>query len=118
MERSGFGFRFGLRFGTHVGPKSLRKQGRRDKRKRRKLERRKCGLDMAGAIREALEVVCRKSQNRQKEEKKPIPKWEHVLNSALGSKRGPKQAPISGLTFSFLFVDFVIFSIPPQVPPV
>ena len=38
-------------------PKTRQKEGRRDKRKSRKLERRKCGLDMAGAIREALEVV-------------------------------------------------------------
>ena len=35
-----------------------------------------------------------------------------------GPKQSPKQAPISGLTFSLLFVDFVSFSIPPQVPPV
>ena len=62
FERSGFGFRFGFRFGTHFGPKSLRKQGRRDKRKRRKLQRRKCGLDIAGAIREALEVVWRNNK--------------------------------------------------------
>ena len=38
--------------------------------------------------------------------------------SVLGLKRGPKQPPTSELTFSLLFVDFVIFSIPPQVPPV
>ena len=57
MERSGVGFRFGLRFGTHFGPNNFRKQGRRDKRKIRKLERRTFGVDMAGAIREALEVV-------------------------------------------------------------
>ena len=42
---------------------------------------------MAGAIREALEVVWRKSQNRQKEEKKPVPKWELVLDPALTPKR-------------------------------
>ena len=36
----------------------------------------------------------------------------------LESKRGPKQALISELTFSFISVDFVMFSIPPQVPPV
>ena len=69
--------------------KSLRKRGRRDKRKRRKLERQKCGLDMAGAIREALEVVWRKSQNRQKEEKKSVPKWEPVLDSVLNPKTEP-----------------------------
>ena len=86
FERSGFGLRFRFRFGTHFEPKSLRKQGRRDKRKRRKLERRKRGLDVAGAIREALEVVWRKSQNRQKEEKKSVPKWEPVLDPVLNSK--------------------------------
>ena len=42
-------------------------------RKRRKLERRKCGLDIAGAVREELEVVWRKSQNRKQEEKKNCP---------------------------------------------
>ena len=88
FERSGFGLRFGLRVGTHFEPKSLRKQGRRDKRKRRKLERRKCGLDVAGAIREALEVVWRKSQNQQKEEKKTVPKWELVLEPVLDLKTG------------------------------
>ena len=95
FERSGFGFRFGFRFGTHFEPKSLRKQGRRDKRKRRKLERRKRGLDVAGAIREALEVVWRKSQNRQKEEKKSVPKWEPVLDPALTPKRSRFGAEIT-----------------------
>ena len=85
FERSGFGLRFGFSFRTHLDSKSLRKQGRRDKRKRRKLDRRKCGLDMAGAIREALEVEWRKSQNRQKEEKKTVPKWELVLDLKMGS---------------------------------
>ena len=46
---------FGFRCVIYFEPKSLRKEGRRDKRKRRKLERRKCGLDVAGVIREALE---------------------------------------------------------------
>ena len=43
-------------------------------------------MDMAGAIREALEVVWKKSQNRQKEEKKTIPKWEPVLDPVLELK--------------------------------
>ena len=42
---------------------------------------------MAGDIREALEVVWKKSQNRQKEEKKLVPKWELVLDPALTPNR-------------------------------
>ena len=41
---------------------------------------------------------------------KAIPFW--------GPKRGPKQAPTSELVFSLIFLGFLIFSIPPQVPPV
>ena len=41
---------------------------------------------------------------------KAIPFW--------GPKRGPKQAPTSELAFSLIFLGFLIFSIPPQVPPV
>ena len=33
-------------------------------------------------------------------------------------KTGPKQAPTSALAFSLFFLGFLIFSIPPQVPPV
>ena len=57
FEGSSFGFRFGVLLVPILYPKTRQKEGRRDKRKSRKLERRKCGLDMAGAIREALEVV-------------------------------------------------------------
>ena len=41
---------------------------------------------------------------------KTVPFW--------GSKRGPKHAPTSELVFSLIFLGFLIFSIPPQVPPV
>ena len=44
-------------------------------------------MDIAGAIREALEVVWRKSQNRKKEETKSVPKWELVLDPVLTPKR-------------------------------
>ena len=57
FEESNLRFSFNLCFGTHFVTKSHPKADQRDKRKRRKLERGKCGLDMAGAIREALEVV-------------------------------------------------------------
>ena len=57
FEGSNLGFSFNLCFGTHFVTKSHPKADQRDKRKRRKLERGKCGLDMAGAIREALEVA-------------------------------------------------------------
>ena len=52
-------------------------------------------MDMAGTIREALEVVWEKSQNRQKEEQKPVPKWEPVLDPALTAKRSRFGAEIT-----------------------
>ena len=52
-------------------------------------------MDMAGAIREALEVVWRKSQNRQKEEEKTVPKWELVLDPGLTPKRSRFGAEIT-----------------------
>ena len=42
---------------------------------------------MANAIREALEVVWKKKENRRKKQKKPVPKWELVLDPALTPKR-------------------------------
>ena len=43
---------------------------------------------MAGAIREALEVVWKKCENREKLEKKLVPKWELVLYPVLDLKMG------------------------------
>ena len=57
FKGSNLGFSFNLCFGTHFVTKSHPKADQGDKRKRRKLERGKCGLDMAVAIQEALEVV-------------------------------------------------------------
>ena len=60
FEGSNLGFSFNLCFGTRFVTKGDPKADQRAKRKRRKLERGKCGLDMAGAIREALEEAWKK----------------------------------------------------------
>ena len=52
-------------------------------------------MDVAGAIREALVEVWKKSQNQQTEEKKPVPKWELVLDPALAPKLSRFGAEIS-----------------------
>ena len=58
FEGSSFGFRFGVRFGTHfVTENSLKRRPKRQEKEQKAREAKKCGLDVAGAIREALEVV-------------------------------------------------------------
>ena len=43
---------------------------------------------MAGAIREALEVAWKNEKTEKKLEKKPVPKWELVLDPVLDLKMG------------------------------
>ena len=58
FEGSSFGFRFGVRFGTHfVTENSLKRRPKRQEKEEKATETKMWFLYIAGAIREAFEVV-------------------------------------------------------------